>query len=230
MWLRIAWLFVFALASVGNASPKTEGIKILTDEKRIELAGSVSTELERYRDELKGSIEYLACCEAGKAYESLIVLKADPQAIYDALVKLGSKPGEPAYDDEEGKHVLPKGDPIRLWVRWQAGGKTKEVRAESLVLRRKTGKPLKKMDWIFTGSRLTWPLDEDSEEQILEATLLKNIVALHHADPSVLIQNPLAEAAEDNLYEKNAKLLPPPGTPVTLIMQIQPKKEKQDAR
>lgn len=222
----IAVLFALLLPPA-YAEGEAQGLKILAEHKRVELAGTVSAELERYKDELKGAIEYLAVCTGGKEYESLFVLEADPQAICDAMIKLGAKPGKPAYEENDGKPVLPQGDPIRLWVRWMQGEKRKYVRAESFVSDRKTQKPMKSMDWSFTGSRLTWPLDEDSDEQVLEATIMKNIIALHHADPSVLIQNPLKEGAESNRYEKNSKLLPPSGTPITLILQIDPRKESQ---
>lgn len=210
--------------AVAAAADQPVGLKVDADKKEIRLDATISTELDRYRDELKGAIEYLACSEGGKEYESLLVLKAEPQAIFDALKQIGASPGKFAHEDAEGKLVPPKGDPLRLWVQWKRGEKVTKVRAESLVLSRERRASLKPMDWIFTGSRMTWPLDEESDEQVLEATLMKNIIGLHYADRSVLLQNPLPEANLDNLYEANRKQMPAPGTSVTLVIQNPPRK------
>ncbi|MFQ6043378.1 MAG: hypothetical protein ACE5PV_21200, partial [Candidatus Poribacteria bacterium] len=103
-------VFISNIAAESDIS----GIQVFEKEKRIEIEGEISTELERYADTLGGAMEYLAVSKGGKEYESVIVLECAPDAIYNALIKFGLKKGKPASFDENDKPILPTGDPVRL--------------------------------------------------------------------------------------------------------------------
>lgn len=218
-------LLVFGLLLIGSLSAaqetKAPGIKVFMKDKRIEIDGVISTELERYLEELGGAIEYLACSRGGKEYESIIVLDAKPEDIYNALMKFGLKGGEAAYDDEEtDKHILPTGEPVKLFVEWKnKAGKTKNIPAERLVRNVKAKRPLQYVNWVFTGSRWGY-FDPESDDKVLMASITNNIVATHHMDPSVLFQNPLPEAVDDNIYKVNKKALPSAGTKIKFIIDV----------
>ena len=211
--------FLMITSSIASASG-AKGIKVFTDQKRIEVEGEVSRELGQY-EQLKGAIEYLACAEGGKSYESMLILHCEPREFYEALIQIGLKPGASAYDDESGKHMPPKGDKVRLFVEWEdSKGKTMRFRAEELIYNRKTEKPMQDVDWVFTGSRFTE--DPETEEQVLQAELTRSIISTHHGDQTVILQNPLSEAVDESIYEVNQKLAPKPGTKVKLMIDGSP--------
>ncbi len=195
-------------------------IKIFADQKRIEVSGEASKELGRY-EQLKGAIEYLACAEGGKTYESILILHCKPTEFYEALMKIGLKPGSPAYDDESGNHVMPEGDKVRIFVEWEdPKGKLARFRAEDLIYNKKTEKPMEHVSWLFVGSQFME--DPVTEEQVLQAELTGSIVSTHHGDQTVILQNPLPEATDESIYSVNSKLAPKPGSQVKLIVDGTP--------
>ncbi len=197
-----------------------KAIKIFADQKRIEVSGEASKELGRY-EQLKGAIEYLACAEGGKTYESILILHCKPTEFYEALMKIGLKPGSPAYDDESGNHVMPEGDKVRIFVEWEdPKGKLARFRAEDLIYNKKTEKPMEHVSWLFVGSQFME--DPVTEEQVLQAELTGSIVSTHHGDQTVILQNPLPEATDESIYSVNSKLAPKPGSQVKLIVDGTP--------
>ncbi len=208
-------IMLFISSAIG-----AEVIKIFADQKRIEVEGKVSIEMGQY-EQLKGAIEYLACAEGGKSYESVLVLDCKPTEFYEALKQIGLKPGAPAYYDESGKHVPPSGDGVRLFVEWKnPKGKVVRLRAEDLIYNKKTKKTMQHVDWVFAGSQFME--DPATDEQVLQAELTGSIVATHHGDHTVILQNPLLEALDESVYSINRKLAPKPGTKVKLIVDGNP--------
>lgn len=204
----------------------TDGhLQVMKQEKQIVLTGEISKALGEYDSHLQGAVEYLICGRAGKAYESIIVVNATAKDIHGALDKLGVKPGiPPGYDMERDEPTPPTGPTVVISVEWQDGNETREVRAEDLLFNVKTQKSMKHVAWIYSGSRIVPDLDSDDEDAMLPQAFMSNdIVALNHLDGSALFQNPLPEAAEENIYKKNADLLPPLGTPVKLTIEVNQK-------
>lgn len=209
----LALIFIFFIFT---NSAYAVSLRILKEEGRVEVEGEISRDLGRY-DVLKGAIEYLACAPGGKSYESLLVLKCKPSEIYQALLSLGLQPGAPASVDLSGKPTRPRGPGVTLLVEWKGkeDGEVR-VRAEELIYNSKTKKPMDQVEWIFTGSRRLE--DPETGHQALQADMTQNIISTHQADPSVILQNPLIEASDENLYKANEELLPNPGTQVKLII------------
>ena len=165
--------------------------------------------------QLEGVIEYVACCPGGKEYESLFVCDVDPQALFEALVRAGVRAGAPARDQTD-KYVLPTGGRVRISVEWDEGGRGRKAPLETFVLDTATGQPMSPVEWVFTGSRKS--RDPATGKTMLEALTVKNLISLHHLDPTVLIQNPLQAARDDGRYKANAAALPPEGTAVALVL------------
>lgn len=201
-------------SATGVRAAETKAILIDREARTITLTGRIAK--QDVYEQLKGAVEYLACCADGKEYESLIILNAGPTAICEAFTTLGLKPGKPARDDDQGRHRLPEGPPVTIHVEWESDGKPHRVRAEDLILNARTGKTMSHVAWTYTGSQPG--IDPNTEKEVLQVVLVKNIIAVHHLDPSVLLQNPLAEAADDNLYRANRKRLPKEGTKVKLTL------------
>ena len=197
-------------------------IEVKEKEKKLVLKGKISEALGEYDSHLRGAVEYLVCGQNGKEYESIIVVDATAQEIYDGLNKLGVKTGTPpSYDEEKDEPTPPTGTEFIISVEWKDGDKTKKVRAEELVYNVKTKKPMQQVAWIYSGSRVVSDLDSDDEDAMIPQAFMSNdLVALRRFDASALFQNPLPESEEENIYKKNDALLPKLGTPVALTIEV----------
>ncbi len=201
----------------------TDGhIQIVEEKQKIILKGEISKALGQYDDTLKGAVEYIACGPTGKVYESIITTEASAKDVYEAIEKLGIEAGTPPdYDEEKGGHVPPTGTQFLLSVEWEEDDKTVSVRAEELIYNFKADKPLPSVAWIYSGSRVIPDLDSDDEDAMIPHAFMSNhIVALKQTDGSALFQNPLPESVEENLYKKNADIMPELGTPIRLVIEV----------
>lgn len=212
VWIIICiLLFIFDIA---NAS----GIKTFEKKKRVEVEGIISTELEKYSDELGGAMEYLAVSKGGKEYESILVLDAVPEDIYKTLVKLGVNKGKPAqFDADTGKVIPPSGDKVRLFVEWRDGNSVKKVRAENLIYNIKTEESMENTEWLFTGSVMGF-FDPESDSEVLKAQVTKSIASFHDGDDSVILQHPKPVSADSVPYRVNSKVMPKAGTKINLVI------------
>lgn len=204
----------------------TDGhLQIQETEKQLVLTGEISKALGEYDAHLRGAVEYLLCARGGKEYESIVVVDATAKEIHAAFSTLGVEPGTPpGYDMEADEPTPPKGQTVVISVAWTAAGKTQNVRAEELLFNVKMQKPMQHVAWIYTGSRIVPDLGSDDEDAMLPQAFMSNdIVALNHLDGSALFQNPLPEAAAENLYQKNDAILPPLGTPVKVTIKVNQK-------
>ncbi len=190
-------------------------VEVSADERAVRVRATVSTELGAHAV-LDGAIEYLACSQGGKSYESVLVLDASPREINDGLLQVGLTPGSPATYDAEDNPVAPQGPMLTLMVEWAtATGTRVRMRAEDLIYNTNAARPMARTDWIFTGSRMME--DPETEEQVLQAEMTGNVISTHQSDPSVLLQNPLVAAMDETSYRANERTLPEPGAPLTLI-------------
>ena len=196
--------FAAAVASAGQ--------KLIIDEKARTVTVPATVAKQGVYDQLKGAIEYILVASGGKEYETVFVTDVPPADIHAALLKLGLTAGKPAADG-----ALPQGKPVRIVAEYEADGKTVRRAADEFVLHAKTGKPLEPGDWTFTGSAMGF--DPASNKDVLQASVTKSVVGLHHTDASPLIQNPRPEARQENIYRANAAALPQPGTAVRLVFQ-----------
>jgi len=160
---------------------------------------------------LKGAIEYMLVSEHGKDYESVFITPVKPEAIVESLVKLGIASAKPAADEQAAQERL-----IDVDVEYESDGKKVRRPASEFVIYTKTGKPMSDGPWVYTGSKVV--LDPATDRQRLEAAVTGNVLGLHVLDASVLIQNPRAEAADENIYKANVDLLPKAGTAVRIIL------------
>lgn len=207
---------VIAAATLLAAVPAALGADPVETEKTalsVRIKGRVAK--QQVYAQLEGVIEYVACCPGGKEYESLFVCDADPQALFDSLVRSGVRAGTPARDEAD-KYILPTGGRVTISVEWNRGGWGRRAPLETFVLDTATGQPMPSVEWIFTGSRQS--RDPATGKTMLEALTVKNLISLHHLDPTVLIQNSLQAARDDGRYKANLAALPPEGTAVTLVL------------
>jgi len=64
--------------------------------------------------------------------------------------------------------------------------------------------------WLFTGVMPPGPGPRMEEERSVVAT---------YRDPGAVLTNPLPTGADDSVYKVNERLVPPVGTPMTLLLR-----------
>ena len=213
------------LITLSNIAWADGHLQIEEEAQKLVLKGKISQALGEYDEHLRGAVEYLVCGRNGKEYESIIVVDATGKEIYEALEKLGVKTGTPpGYDEEKDEPTPPTGTEFLIYAEWKDGDETKKVRAEELIFNVKTQKTMSHVAWVYSGSRVVADLDSDDEDAMMPQAFMSNdIVALKRFDASALFQNPLPESEEENIYKKNAALMPKLGTPVTLTIEVNQK-------
>jgi len=219
-WARLVAVLAAAWAiqvgSVGRGAD-VPGLRILADQGKIEIDGRVARQ-DVYAEQLKGVLEYVATCDGGKIYESLFILQPKAEEILAACQQLGLKRGKPALDEGAGKHTMPEGQGVILWVRLKQGDKESVRRAEDYIRDEKTTATMPHCEWAYIGSEDVE--DPASGKKVPQVAVVKNIVSLHHQDPGVLIQNPLPTATDQSKHHANKTILPKAGTSLTLIVEI----------
>jgi hypothetical protein len=157
-----------------------------------------------------------------RGYESVVVIYARPSIIHAALLALGAKSGKPVQYDP--KFIPPSGAEVGIDVSWKdQNGKRQKARAQDWIRDIKTKKQLD-VNWVFAGS-MFWEDKETGEKSYLaDRGDFISVLNLPTALLDVPIQS--ASAIESRLFEGFIERLPPPGTPVTLILK--PKLEKSD--
>ena len=174
-------------------------------------------------------LEFVACADGGKAYESLVVLKCKPWNVQLALILAGLKEG--GGPKSFGDATKPTGDLVLVYISWEksastAGGdkKTVSYRVEELLIDSGTKKPLDLVGWSFSGSMFVDEMDYDTGKptgkKIYLADIEKNIIASWH-DPAAILNIP----TQGNLYLPYKELLPAAGTKI--IMTIRPPNPKE---
>jgi len=213
----LAALFILVAVSMGR-SAEVPGLRLFPDQRKVEIDGKVAKQ-DVYGAELKGVLEYAATCEGGKVYESLFILQPKAEDILAACQQLGLKRGKAAVDQGPGKHTMPEGQGVMVWVRWKdAAGKEQLRRVEDFVRDEKTTETMPHCEWTYVGSEEVE--DPGTGKKVPQVSIVKNIISLHHQDPGVLIQNPLPSATDQSKHHCNKALLPKEGTSLTLILEV----------
>jgi acylphosphatase len=213
------FLAVVCLSFVPARAGEAAALQVDEKEHRVTLAGKAAK--QNIYDVLKGAIEYVAVMPGGKEYESLFVCPVEPQALYNALTRVGLRAGEPA-SYAGGDFTPPKGGKLRIFVEWNDGKEKQHKPVEYFVhdygvAEPRAAKPMEQLDWMFTGSVKV--NDPDSGKSVLQANITKSLISLHQKDGTVLIQNPVKDANAENRYHTNMALFLKEGTPVTLIFE-----------
>ena len=149
-----------------------------------------------------GPIEVLACGVAGKIHESVFVLALNPLDLQAALLLTGLKAGEPMPAIGEGP---PHGDPVDIFVEWQAGDETRQARAESFVWNLEAGAVLPETPWTFTGSVV-----KDGQFK----AFAEDSLVVTYWDPYAIVNLSLPCGGNDEILTVNTNTVPPYRTPV----------------
>ncbi|MBN2562859.1 MAG: hypothetical protein JXQ75_18205 [Phycisphaerae bacterium] len=164
----------------------------------------------------QGELELFAYSRAPtpKEHETILLLNVAPEAIYQALGLIGLTPGSPMrYVPDTQTIQPPSGDPVDVFVRHVWKGKTVECSACDWMLDLKENKPMKRMHWLFTGSRRL-------ENGAFQANIDGTVVTVVDFASSLLALPGSHSSANAQLWlGANTEAIPPIGTKVTLILR-----------
>jgi len=184
----------------------------------------------------RGPVEYFACTEGGKDYESVLKVYVDALKLYIATnLILRLKSGD--IPKVLGKEDKAQGDRAIILMQWKdKGGKVVTYRAEDLIIDDSRKKTMPRIGWTYTGSYFQEICDPETgkptgkkefaafEEKLLIATF---------KTPSAIFNNPLPEAAVGTVgnpdsFLANWCILPPSNTLVKVIIRAPTDKEKEE--
>ena len=186
------------------------GIRIDPQQRSAEVPGNVN--------QTTGIIEYLAVTPMGKTHESVFTLKVEAVHLRLALTMIGLIPQKPK--PGERQRATSKNSTTIL-VRYKArNGQPRERAASRFTYDRSTRKPMPESPWI-----LTWARPEDEASMLLTGSLIAtryDEAAIVNA--SIDTGNPYA--GDSVGLAVNERLVPPKGTPVTVVFIAKPTRTK----
>ena len=184
--------------------------------KRVERAGKV------------WPIEVFLCGLGGKMHEAVFHTTAKPSEIHKALEAIGLKPGAPADEDENGKYIAPRGDPVDVFVEWtdEQGKVQRQPSYKMLVYGAGSSDPRKSTQrgelkeptpftWLFVGSKMG--IDPDTGKDVYGGDLNLSIAIVNHEDRTAVFQTTLKD--EPGFIYETSPEVPSPGTKVSIILQ-----------
>ena len=132
---------------------------------------------------------------------------------------MGLKPGHPA----RGEGQAAAGPEVNIsLVIPGIDGKPRRIPLEKAMIDPRTGKPIPKLKWIFTGSIMRQP-DPDKPAQVYGADLTGTLISIVPVTDETVFQTNLTMKEEPLLkLEDNVDILPPEGTSVELLIQVNP--------
>jgi len=153
-----------------------------------------------------------------KAHETLINFDVRPSDVARALQEaFGLSPGSPSRSEERAG----TGPELSMAIEVAGlGGRTMQVPLEKAMVDRRTGKPLPKLKWQFTGSVMRQP-DPNKPDKVYGADLTGTLISIYPVTDETVVQSNLTmkEAALLKL-EVNSNLLPPEGTEAELVIGV----------
>ena len=200
--------------------PPLDRIKVDVKGKRIEIEGRFCLK--------EGILDYMGVTSGGQEYESVVALNCKGSLLHAGLVAMGAVPGPTREALEyirknppkDGKIPERTGTPLDITFEWTLKGESFSVPANRTLFNRGERKAQTTGHWVFTGSYFAKDLEDDTK-QFYMADVDKAIIAVLYTGSAVInfshdAGNPYA--GEDSGYEVNKNLVPPPGTPVKLVI------------
>jgi hypothetical protein len=150
-----------------------------------------------------------------KAHETVVTTEVKPSDVHKALVGLGLEPGKPAKtatDKQTGPAVQ-----ILLQV-----GKGRALPVERFLVDKKTGKPMPKVKWLFTGSEMV--KSDPDKPAVYGADLRGTLIALFPVTAETVFQSDRPLADEKYVKLETSDKVPKVGTEVKLLIVAPPAK------
>jgi len=156
-----------------------------------------------------GTLNYALVGPAGKAGESLLVTKALPAHLHQAMILLGFQDSSPTPATIPSLDVSPALLPLHITLHWMANGKPEEAALENWLLNGKTQEPMAAGDWFYNGLRTS--SDSATGEPAFIALL---------SDPLALIGNSRQNQDAQAFWKAKTDAIPEVGTLVEIHIQL----------
>lgn len=216
-WQRV-WL-LGVLAGVGLTIETRADLKVDRDRRTVSIPAKVAPRKiddPRYKEVYP--VEVIATHpfpKGKKAHETVVTFDVKPSEIHKALVDLGLKPGTPARTAKDRQ----TGPEVRIFLEINPGkGTARRIPIEQVLLDKKTGKPMPKVKWLFTGSAMVRPNPDKPE--VYGADETGTLITIFPVTADTVFQSSLSLADEKYVkLETNAKL-PAVGTVVNLVIVV----------
>jgi hypothetical protein len=195
-----------------------QGFSVDKEKKTISVAAKVAPrkiEDEKFKEIYP--IEVIATFpypKGKKAHETVVTFDAKPSEIHAALVELGLKPGKPAVKEGDKQ----EGPEVKLFIETTPGKIGTRVPVERFLVDRKTGKPMPKVRWLFTGSVMEKIAPDKPESYGADET--GTLIAIFPVTGSTVFQSSLSLADEKYVKLEVNDKLPKVGTAVNLIISV----------
>ena len=162
----------------------------------------------------QGPLELLACSPQTREHESILVIRARPLRIHEAMGLIGLTPGAPVrYDDQRDRWLPASGESLSLDIRYRDSGVERTVAARRWLLDVQRHEPPEQLDWIFAGSRR-------GRDGRFGADAAGTVVAVVDFDTALIAPAALHSSSNEALWlEANTAAIPPVGTPCTLLIR-----------
>ena len=195
-------------ADVGkNIVLETQG-----DRRRVRVAAAVC-----FRE---GALELLLCRANTKEHEAVLSADIDARQLHAALLLAGAKAGSPVR--YEPKYSPASGSTIKVTLEYQKDGKTVTVPGQDWVRDAKTRKAMTH-PWVFAGS-VFFPDPQDPKKPPLYAANGGDVICVSNF-PDAMLDIPVNSPQEDaeRVFEAFTERIPPLGTAVTVILEVDKK-------
>jgi hypothetical protein len=149
-----------------------------------------------------------------KAHETVVTFECKPSEVHKALVELGLKPGKPAKSAEE----VQEGPEVKLLLELSPGKPGTRTPVERFLVDKKTGKPMPKVRWLFTGSVMVKPAPDKPE--VYGADQTGTLIAIFPVTAESVFQSSLSLKDEKYVKLEVNDRLPKVGTAVNLVIVV----------
>jgi hypothetical protein len=217
--LHVVLILLFSTAGV-RAQTKDEPVEKLGENLfrvgniRVDVAKREVTIPAKVNDAT--ALEFIANTRGGlKAYESALEVNTSAVLFNTALILIGLDKTKGVPTKVHFDPTPPKGDPVEIWVEWNANGVQRKVPAEELIWNYETKKTLPAGQWVYTGSSIL-------EDGRYLAELDGVLIGFVHT-PAPVIERTSFEQVQYGFLRLNSSLGLTPGTAVTLTVKALPK-------
>ena len=164
-------------------------------------------------------LEFLANTKGGfKAYESALELDTNAVNFNVACLLLGLDDTRAVRATRQFDPQPPQGDPVEIFVEWEASGTRRRVRAEQLIYSKVSKTALTEGPWVYTGSSF---VAQNRYLAEIEGTL---VGFMHTPAPIIESPRPLNGAWGDSIINPELELKA--GTQVRMIVRALPRQAR----
>jgi hypothetical protein len=156
--------------------------------------------------------------KGAKAHETVVTFDCKPSDVHKAMTDFGLKPGKPAKTAKDKQ----TGPEVRIMLQ-HPPGKGKLVPIEQFLVDKKTGKPLPKIKWLFTGSEMVKP--DPEKPAVYGADDKGTLIAIFPVTAETVFQSDRPLAEEKYVKLETSDKLPKVGTAVNVVIVVPEEKK-----